>query len=225
MTGLTKRSLMMAQLFVLCLFYMFSYQVQAADKVSYTGFLPHYPDLKPDPDFKGAYRWSNPKADLAKYNKIMVAPLEIWLSPNSEYKGLSADQISLLNRMFQETLAEILEPDYPLVSKPGKDVLALRVALTDVNMKKKDRGVRGWMPPVLLYRGADALLNESLKSFELKDAQLEGVMRDSKTQEIVAARVVTGVGLEGKEMHFDGFIDFWEFRAKQLRAALDAAHR
>ena len=220
-----KRRMTMGRLLVLCLLTLFSAQLQATDKVSYTGFLHHYPDLKPDPDFKGAYRWSDPKADLAKYNKIMVAPLEIWLSPDSEYKGLSADQIGLLNRMFQAKLTEILEPDYPIVSKPGDDVLVLRVALTDVKMKKKDRGFRQWLPPVLIYRGADALLNESLKSFELNDAQLEGAMRDSKTSELVATRVVTGVGLEGKEMHFEGIMDFWEYRAGQFKAAMDAARK
>lgn len=225
MTGLTKRSLMMARLFVLCLFYMVSYQVQATDKISYTGFLSHYPDLKPDPEYKGAFKWRNPEADLKKYNKIMVAPLEIWLSPDSEYKGLSADQISLVNRMYQGMMVEIMEPDYPIVSQPGDDVLVLRVALTDVNIKKRDRGFRQWLPPMLIYRGADKLLNESLKSLELNDAQLEGEMRDAKTNDLVATRVVTGVGLEGKEMHFEGIMDFWEYRAKQVRAAMDAARK
>lgn len=225
MTGLTKRSLMMAQLFVLCLFYMFSYQVQAADKISYTGFLPHYPDLKADPEFKGAFKWRNPEADLKKYNKIMAAPMEIWLSPDSEYKGLSADQIDLVNRMFQSKLTEVMEPEYPIVSQPGNDVMVLRVALTNVNIKKRDRGVRQWLPPMLIYRGADALLNESLKSLELNDAQLEGALRDSKTSELIGARVVIGVGLEGKEMHFEGIMDFFEFRAKQFKAEMDAVRK
>ena len=225
MTGLTKRNLIMPRLFLLCLFFMFSYQVQATDKISHTGFLSHYPDLKADPEFKGAFRWRNPEVDLKKYNKIMVAPLEVWLSPDSEYKGLSADQISLVNRMYQGMMVEIMEPDYPIVSQPGDDVLVLRVALTNVNIKKKDRGFRQWLPPVLIYRGADAALNESLKSLELNDAQLEGEMRDAKTNELVATRVVTGVGLEGKEMHFEGIMDFWEYRAKQVRAAMDAARK
>jgi hypothetical protein len=220
-----NRRMTIGRLIVICLFALFSAQLQATDKISYTGFLPHYPDLKPDPAFKGAYKWKNPERDLKKYNKIMVAPLEIWLSPDSEYKGLSADQIGLVNRMFQSKLTEVLEPDYPIVSQPGNDVLVLRVAMTNVNIKKRDRGVRQWLPPMLIYRGADALLNESLKGLELNDAQLEGAMRDSKTSDLIGARVVTGVGLEGKEMHFEGIMDFFEFRAKQFKAAMDAAHK
>lgn len=220
-----NRRMAIGQLIVIFLFALFSAQLHATDKISYTGFLSHYPDLKPDPEFKGAYKWRNPEIDLKKYNKIMVAPMEVWLSPDSDYKGLSADQIRLVNGMFQAVMVEVMEPEYPIVSQPGDGVLVLRVALTDLNIKKKDRGFRQWLPPMLIYRGADALLNESLKSLELNDAQLEGETRDSKTNELIGARVVTGVGLDGKEMHFEGIMDFFEFRAKQFKEAIDAAHK
>ena len=114
-----RRRITMGRLMVLCLLYLFSAQLQATDKISYTGFLPHYPDLKPDPDYKGAFKWKNPESDLKKYDKIMVAPLEVWLSPDSEYKGLSADQISLINRMYQGMMVQIMEPDYPIVGTRG----------------------------------------------------------------------------------------------------------
>ena len=225
MIGLTRRSLMMGQLVMLCLFYVFSFQVQAAEKISYTGFLDHYPAFKPDPDKKGVYLWRNPKADLKKYSKIMVAPLEVWLSPDSEYKGLSAQQIGLINRMYQFTLIETMEPDYPIVSKPGNDVLVLRVALTNVNIKKKDKRFYNFLPPMLLMRGVDAAVNKSLKSFELNHAQMEGELRDSKTNELISARVVTGFGLEGKEPSFEGIMDFWEYRMNQFRKAMDASRK
>ena len=67
--------------------------------------------------------------------KPSVPPMEVWLSPDSEYKGLSADQINLVNRMFQSKLTEVMEPEYPIVSQPGNDVMVLRVALTNVNIK------------------------------------------------------------------------------------------
>ena len=225
MIGLTKRSLMMGQLVMLCLFYVFSFQVQAAEKISYTGFLDRYPAFKLDPDFKDVYMWRNPKANLKKYSKIMVAPLEIWLSPDSEYKGLTADQIGLVNRMYQFTMIETMEPDYPIVSKPGNDVLVLRVALTNVNIKTKDKRFYNFLPPMLLMRGVDAAVNESLKSFELNSAQMEGELRDSKTNELISSRVVTGFGLEGKEPSFEVIMDFWEYRVNQFKKNMDASRK
>lgn len=124
-----------------------------------------------------------------------------------------------------ESLHEVMEPSYPLVSKPGEGVLVLRVALTEVNMQKRERGFRQWLPPMLIYRGADALLNQSLKSFQLTDAQMEGELRDSQTNELISTRVVTGVGLEGKEMHFEGIMRYWQRIAKQLYETLEAARR
>lgn len=225
MIGLTKRSLMMGQLVMLCLFYVFSFQVQAAEKILYTGFLDRYPAFKLDPDFKDVYMWRNPKANLKKYSKIMVAPLEIWLSPDSEYKGLTADQIGLVNRMYQFTMIETMEPDYPIVSKPGNDVLVLRVALTNVNIKTKDKRFYNFLPPMLLMRGVDAAVNESLKSFELNSAQMEGELRDSKTNELISSRVVTGFGLEGKEPSFEVIMDFWEYRVNQFKKNMDASRK
>ena len=225
MIGLTKRSLMMGQLVMLCLFYVFSFQVQAAEKILYTGFLDRYPAFKLDPDFKDVYMWRNPKANLKKYSKIMVAPLEIWLSPDSEYKGLTADQIGLVNRMYQFTMIETMEPDYPIVSKPGNDVLVLRVALTNVNIKTKDKRFYNFLPPMLLMRGVDAAVNKSLKSFELNLAQMEGELRDSMTNELISARVATGFGLEGKEPSFEGIMDFWKYRMNQFKEAMDASRK
>ena len=221
----TRPALMLGRFVVLCAFAVFAYPLQADDKISYTGFLEHYPELKPEAGMPGVYVWKNPKADMKKYDKLMVAPLEVWLSPDSEYKGLSADQLTLVNGMYQANLSEVMEPDYPLVSKPGEGVLVLRVALTEVKIKKRERGFRQWLPPMLIYRGADTLLNESLKSLQLNDAQMEGELRDSQTNELIRARVVVGVGKEGKEIHFEGVMDYWQRRAKQLYETLEEARR
>ena len=179
--------------------------------------------MKPDPDFPGAFIWENPKADLKHYEKIMVAPLEVWISPESEYQGLSADQVALLNRSFQELLAEVMEPDYPLVSQSGEGVLVLRVAMTNVNARKKRKTFASWMPTSLIIRGIDAAYYGSLGQLELASAQLEGETRDAITNELVATRVVTGAGPEGEELHFQGFIDFVRYRVEQFRSAMDKA--
>ena len=195
----------------------------AAEEFYYSGFLKRYPNLETDPDFQGAYKWSDPNVDLKQYSSFMIAPLEIWVSPDSEYKGLSADQMHLINLTFQTIVRDELEPKYPVVSKPGDGVLVLRVAMTNMKLKQKETGFTSWLPPSLLYRGLDKALNKSLESIDLQHAQLEGEIRDAVSNNLIATRLVTGVGKEGKEMNIAGFVDFMQYRAKQFRAALDRA--
>jgi hypothetical protein len=208
---------------LVCFLCLLSAGLQAANPVTASGFLEHYPALKPDPDFAGAFIWENPKADLKHYDKLMVAPVEVWMAPDSEYKGLTADQVALLNQSFHELLAEVMEPDYPLVSKPGKGVLVLRVAMTNVNARKKKKTFTSWLPTSLIISGIDAAYYGSLGQLELASAQLEGETRDARTNELVATRVVTGVGPEGEELHFEGFIDFLRYRVEQFRSTMDKA--
>ena len=210
---------------ILSLTCFFATPMFAADKFYYSGFLSRYPSLEADPNFDGAYKWSDSNVDLNRYSRFMVAPIEIWISPDSEYKGLTADQMHLINLTFQTIVRDELEPEYPIVSKPGDGVLVLRVAMTNVKLKEKERGFTSWLPPSLVYRGLDNALNAALENIELQHAQIEGELRDAMGNDLVAMRLVTGVGKEGKEMHIAGFIDFMRYRAKQFRAALDRAKR
>lgn len=206
-----------------CCLVLYCSFLQAANPIVQSGFLEQYSSFAPDPDFAGAFIWQNPKADLKNYDKLMVAPLEVWISPDSEYQGLSADQMALLNRSFQTLLTEVMEPDYPLVSKAGEGVLVLSVALTNVNARKKKRTFSSWLPTSLIVRGIDAAFYGSLGQLELASAQLEGETRDAISNELVATRVVTGAGPKGDELHFEGFIDFVRYRVEQFRAAMDRA--
>lgn len=219
----TTRLVKAGRLAIVCCLCLFHAGLQAANPVTASGFLEHYATLKPDPDFEGAFIWENPKADLKHYDKFMVAPVEVWISPESEYQGLTADQVALLNQSFQGLLAEVMEPDYPLVSKPGEGVLLLRVALTNVNARKKKKTFASWLPTSLVIRGIDAAYYGSLGQLELASAQLEGETRDAITNELVATRVVTGVGPGGEELHFEGFIDFVRYRVEQFRSMMDKA--
>jgi len=195
---------------------VFSAAVYAKDATSYSGFLKHYPNLKPDPKFKGAHKWKNPKVDMGKYNKGMIAPLEVWLSPDSKIKGFSADQIKVLDETYRAIITDVLEPDFPLVSKPGKGVLLLRLALTNVKVKEREKNVSSWTPVGLLLRGVDAAGNAGINHLDLQQAVFEGQVVDSMTGEVVGVRMATGVGLGGKEMHWEGLKDFIRNSAEQF---------
>ena len=191
--------------------------VYAIDLASYSGFLKHYPDLKPDPNFKGAHKWTNPKIHLSKYDKGMIAPLEVWIAPNSKYKGLAADQIAVLNSTYQAIISDVMEPDFPIVNKPGKGVILLRIALTNVKIKERKKGFAAYLPPALILRGVDKAFNESLRHLVLQEAVFEGQAVDSITGEVIGVRMVVGKELESKGLQWEGLKDFIRYRTKQFR--------
>ncbi len=103
----------------------------------YSGFIENYPAFEADKDQKGAKIYRKPGTKLNAYTKILIDPIEIWYADDSKYKGISPEDMKALVDVFRAALVEALEPDYPVVSKPGAGVLGLRLAITNVHAKKK----------------------------------------------------------------------------------------
>ncbi len=78
---------------------------------------------------------------LGKYNKIMVDQPEIWLDEDSEYGGMKPDNAKLIADMIRGAVTKnVTNRGYEVVEEPGPDVLYMRIALTDLYLKKKKRG-------------------------------------------------------------------------------------
>jgi hypothetical protein len=63
----------------------------------YSGFLEDYPAFEPDKDRKGAMTYRKPGSDLKPYTKILIDPIEIWVAPDSKYKGIKPDEMKALS--------------------------------------------------------------------------------------------------------------------------------
>jgi len=141
-----------------------------------SGFLEDYSGLKADPDRQGAMRYVKQGVDLKKYNKIAIAPIEIWYHPQTAYKGISPDDLKLLADSFRALIVKELEPDYPVVGSPGSDVLLVSMAITNVKMKKKGRSLLNFTPVgFALYTvkdaaGANVILDDAVIEVELLDS-------------------------------------------------------
>lgn len=85
--------------------------------------------------------WQKPGLDRAAYTRVMIEPVTLFVSRDSEYQGLNADDLKALADGFHETIIRTLEPDIPVVSQKGEGVLYLRIALTEVKVAKKKRGL------------------------------------------------------------------------------------
>lgn len=156
----------------------------AKSDVQYSGFLENYPDFKPDEDRKGALTYRVPGYDLKPYSKIILAPVEIWIAPDSKYKGIKPDELKALADAFRQAIIAELEPTYPVVSKPGPDVLGIRVAITNLKMTKKKRGLLGYTPVGLVVSAGAKRLGSNMS---LEDAAIEAEVLDSQTNKRLGA--------------------------------------
>ncbi len=186
------------------------------------GFLDDYTVLKVDPDVKGAMRYVKEGVDLKKYTKIAIAPIEIWYDPKTEYKGISPDDMKLLADSFRDLIVKELEPDYPVVSVAGPDVLLVNLAITNVKMKKKKRSLLNYTPGgFALY----ALKDAAGANIILDDAVIEGSMYDSVTGErlglLIDKQKATAKKGKASWATLEKSLSFY---AQRFRKRLDAEH-
>ncbi len=105
-------------------------------------FLTDYSSLEPFADGAADYRYIAPNAfkDLANYDALMVDQPEIFISPDSKYKGAKPDNLKAIADLMRSSLATRLEAGgYNIVQTTAPGVLYLRIALADLELiKKKD---------------------------------------------------------------------------------------
>ncbi len=104
----------------------------AGQKADHTGFLKNYAQLKPDPQVDGALRYVNPRVNLKAYNKFIVDPIAVYFAPGAKAAGIDPAKLKELTDYFRSELVKALNQNSRVVSAPGKGVMRLRAAITDV---------------------------------------------------------------------------------------------
>jgi len=189
-------------------------QAVAAD----SGFIDNMPQLTPDPDRAGAMVWQKPDLNRAAYTRVMFEPITIFISPDSEYKGLKADELKAMSDGFQEAITKTLEPDFPVVNQAGPGVLYLRVALTNVKVAKKKRGLLGYTPIGFVVTTASG------PTILLKDASLEIEALDSASSERLFVLVDPAPKTVGaKELTWDEVNKVFVYYAERFKARMQVA--
>jgi len=190
---------------------------------SYSGFLDDYSRLEPDPDRPGAMIKMEDGADLGRYNKLYIRPIEIWYHPQSNYRGISPVELKVITDSFRGILISILEPEYPVIGVSGQEVLMVRIALTNVKVKKKRQTLLSFNPGGITRRTAK---NKSGQSISLNEAVLEAELIDSTTRErlgILVDQLVT-TSAQKQDYSWDDVINTLQYYAQRFRNRLDSHH-
>ena len=188
-----------------------------------SGFLDDYSGLKADPDRSGAMIYRKSGVSLGAYSKIIISPIEIWYHPNTKYKGISPDEMKILADTFASILTNELEPEYPVVGSTGKGVLIVRLAITNLKMKKKKRGLLGYMP---IGAAITALKDIAGKRITLSDATIEAELLDGESGERLGTLVdsLSETVSKKDKPSWASLEQALTFYAKRFRSRLDAEH-
>jgi hypothetical protein len=185
-----------------------------------SGFLSDYSKLAPSADNPKVSLWISKEFDFKPYHQVMLDPVEVWVSPTSEYKGASPDALKGIADRLTSSFKKALQPGYQLVNKPGPGVLHVRLAVTGLNLKKPDFKPRNVVPVVFVLRAVSGAINAQ---DVVLTAEMEVRGPDDK---VVAAAAATGTGDTVKPdqevtwQDVQGITDGW---AKGLRRQLDQA--
>jgi hypothetical protein len=186
-----------------------------------SSFIDNMPELAPDPDRAGAMMWQKPGLDRTAYTRLMVEPLTIFISPDSEYQGLDADELKALADTFREVVTKTLEPEIPVVSERGEGVLYLRAAITNVKVAKKKRGLLGYTPIGLVVGAVKTAA--AGPSVSLRDAVLEIDMLDSTTGERLGVLVDSAPKGAASELSWDAIAKTMGYYVERFKARMQAA--
>ncbi len=216
----------MAIFFVLAL----SSSAWAAKWPECSGFFSECKGFTSDPERPSVFIYTAPNYHPKNYSRFIFPPIEIWIDPDSEYKGVQPDQLKKITDGLREVMTDALKDGYPIVDKPGPGVAIVRIALTNVYLKKKKWKWQHYTPIGAAAKGAQAAAG---KNVALTTAHLEMEMLDSESGQRLKAGVDMQAGeklrekiKEGKkhpETTWADVEDTFEFYAKRFRKRLDAA--
>lgn len=184
-------------------------------------FIEDMPQLTQDPDRPGAMIWEKPGFDRAAYSRVMIEPITLFISPESEYKGMNADELKSLSDEFVSVVTKTLEPDIPIVNQGGAGVMYIRAALTNVKVAKKKRGLLGYTPIGFV---ATSIAHSGVGGISLKDAQLEIELFDPVSGERLGVLVDKAPKSTGdEEMSWETVDKTLTYYATRFKARMQAA--
>jgi len=86
--------------------------------------------------------------EMAEVQAIILPQPELFLSPDSQYKGMKPDNMKMITDSMRQIFAETFAESYQIANSPGPNTLVLELAFSNLHLKKKPRApVIGWLPP------------------------------------------------------------------------------
>lgn len=164
------------------------------EQIQYSGFLGNYNDFKVVNPKTKALLWVKPPHEdisiLKDYHSIVFSPIEIWMDPNTQYRGIDPNELKQITDYFLIQLKEELGKDYKIVENSGPGVMNIRLAITGISKEKPDyKKVYNLIPVKAVYElGSAGYRKIAGKQVDVFQATAEMEIRDSvKNIRLIAA--------------------------------------
>ena len=157
--------------------------------------------------------------ETVRETRTVVLPQpEIFLAPDSKYKGMKPDDMKALADSLRSSMFVALADGFQIADNPGPDTLVLRVALTNMHLKKKGRiPLIGYLPPAYIAGSAKRMwLNDFAKNILLTEAVVEMEILHGESGEILGQLVAE---LGDREVA-EGFASWEDLQAATMVAGL-----
>ena len=146
--------------------------------------------LTPHPDVEGVTRHMTDGVNLDKYDKRIIGNVTFYFSEKSKVKEIDPEEFQKIAATMKDALAAAGK-NGKVVQTPSEGAVIINVAITEINMQNKKRGLLSYTPMGLVTSTVGNLAGIRV---QLKEATIEGEVIDSITGEVVSVFRVDKIG-------------------------------
>lgn len=139
--------------------------------------------LQEVPGVPGAFRYITPGATPSDYERLIIGSVSFYFSENSRHKSIDADEMQAISDALKTALLEAASGRREIALSPGAGTGLINLAVTEIELRNKRRGLLGYTPVGLLVSTTRNLVGLRV---ELRNARIEGELVDSETGEVVS---------------------------------------
>lgn len=168
---------------------------QAVEQWAGESFLADYSTLQPMPGGKEGhdYAYIAPEVEkfAGRYVKVMLDQPEVFISADSPYRGAQPEDLAVIAGAVRNACARELEQrGYAIVHEAAPDTVYVRLAVTNMQIAKKKRGLLAYTPVGFVVNAGVKAVQGFMEKYDLLDMALQAEVRDSVSQEVLAAAVL-----------------------------------
>lgn len=198
-------------------------QTQQMRSVEKSGFLGDYSMLRKGEKDEALLIYWNQHADWAFYDKVIIDPVTIWLSKDSNLASLSPEVRQSLANYLWSQLYDVLRMDYKIAINPERGTLRIQAAITDAEASNPVLDtVSSLVPQLRILTGAKGVVAGGKPGF-VGEASAEVKITDAQSGELLAAAVDRRAGtksLKGSTHSWNDVEEAYQYWVKKLKYRL-----
>jgi hypothetical protein len=101
-----------------------------------SGFLKNYSQLEKGKDDQALLIYINPQAHFAQYDKVVISPVSVWRSADSDLDDIPYEEIQKMVDYLDNALRENLKEEFTVVERAEPGSMTVRVGLTEARDSK-----------------------------------------------------------------------------------------